>query len=272
MTQFYRRATLALILIVMACGLAHFTPAQSSAQLTLTARAYLPVMPNLSQTITPPATFPYTKVIDFCGINNFAWTIGNALARSAQPPPDTFDCLAANGFTTIIRQNTDDFWFPPGHEQATVEALGMTYLDAYGLPDQTAYSPVKLQAMLQDVVARLKAGERILVHDAGGRGRMGFWEAAFMMWDGWTSVSAIDRYIEFGWKIDCNKGGNGQMQGINEIASALGKPTYYPAKDSYGTPWNNCPRPGYMNGWNYATLQWPAGGGGLWTITGVIPD
>jgi hypothetical protein len=217
-------------------------------------------------------TFPYTDVIAFCGIDNFAWTIGNALARSAQPGSgEAFECLRAAGFTTIIKQNTDDTFWASGIERQAVEELGMEFIDAYGLPDQTAYEPGQFEAMMQDVVGRLKAGERILVHDAGGRGRMGFWEAAFMMWDGWSSREAIDRYIAFGWKIDCGKGGNGQMQGINEIAAALGQPRYYPAQDSYGTPWNDCPRPSYMDGWDYAAIQWPEGQGGQWSVTGVIP-
>lgn len=203
-----------------------------------------------------------------CGTPNFAWTIANALARSAQPPAAAWTCLHAEGLTTIIRQNVEE---DDGSEQRGVEAAGMQYIGDYRIPDQTAYSPAQLETLMQDVVTRLEHGERILVHDAGGRGRMGFWEATFLLWDGWSAREAIERYLAFGWKIDCDKGGNGQMQGINELAAAFGQPPYYPAQDIYGTVWNNCPRPGYMAGWDYHTIRWPPGGGGRWSKIGAVP-
>lgn len=206
--------------------------------------------------------------IAFCGIDNFAWTIDNGLARSAQPPAAAWQCLKQRGFTTIVRQNIEG---GDSAEREAVQQAGMQYLGQYQIVDQTAYSPTQLSDLLNDVVARLTRGERILVHDAGGRGRMGFWEATFLIWDGWSSREAIDRYIAFGWKIDCSKGGNGQMQGINEIAATLEQPTYYPAEDQYGTPWNDCPRPQYMSGWDYGSVRWPAGGGQLWSKTGRTP-
>jgi hypothetical protein len=193
------------------------------------------------------------KPIDFCGIANFAWTIDGALARSAQPPHAAWLCLREQGFTTIIRQNIEG----NQGEQSAVEQAGMQYVGSYTIPDQTAYAPAMLQAMIHDVVARLGHGERILVHDSGGRGRMGFWEATFLMWDGWSLRETIDRNIAFGWKIECAKGGNGQMQGLNEIAAAFEQPPYYPAEDSYGTAWKNCPRPTYMADWDYGTIRWP---------------
>jgi hypothetical protein len=202
----------------------------------------------------------------FCGVDNFAWTIPNRLARSAQPPEDAWRCLSERGVTTVMRQNLED---GDVEERRAVEAAGMEYVGIYQIPDQTAYAPDLLGAMLADVGSRLTKGERILVHDAGGRGRMGFWEAAFLMWDGWSSTDAIDRYVAFGWKVDCEKGGNGQMQAINEIAVALGQPPYYPPRDSYGTHWQACPRPAYMDGWSYTELRLPPGGG-RWSRSGVI--
>lgn len=222
-------------------------------------------IPRALAPATPPPGQPAT--VDVCGIPNFAWTIDGTLARSAQPPDAAWQCLHERGFTTIIRQNPED---NPEREQRAVQQIGMEYIGDYAIPDQTTYSPEMLETMLHDVVERLRQGQRILVHDAGGRGRMGFWEAAFLMWDGWSSQDAIDRYIAFGWKIDCNKGGNGQMQAINEIATALGQPTYYPARDSYGTPWKQCRRPAYMRSWNYAGIDWPAGGNAGWNVAGSI--
>jgi hypothetical protein len=204
--------------------------------------------------------------IDVCGIANFAWTIEPILARSAQPPVTAWTCLRDQGFTTVMRQNPEG---DIGLEGQLVAASGMHYIEDYAIADQTAYSPAQLEAMLHDVVTRLRAGEHILVHDAGGRGRIGWWETAFLLWDGWPAREAMERYIRLGWKIECSKGGNGQMQAINEVAIALGQPPYYPQRDSYGTAWMDCPRPHYMAGWDYATIRWPAGGGAGWSRSGI---
>ncbi|MBI2940345.1 MAG: hypothetical protein HYY04_07875 [Chloroflexi bacterium] len=228
---------------------------------TASPRTPTPLPPTSRSTLRVPTASPTRVVplsaggvIRFCGVSSFAWTIEKALARSAQPPADAWSCLKSEGFTTIVRQNIES---DDGGEKAAVEAAGMTYIGRYRIRDQTAYSPEMIETMMNDIVARLRRGERILVHDLGGRGRMGFWEAAFLMWAGWPSRDAIDRYVEFGWKIDCTKGGNGQMQGINEIAATLAQPSYYPRVDSYGTSWENCPRPAYMDGWDYGAIVWP---------------
>lgn len=249
-------------------------------------------------------TFPCTgplcprAAIDLCGIPNFEWTIGNALARSGQPAnssansSNVWRCLKNQGFTTIINQRSNEGTYTDTAEKNAVQAEGMAYIGAYRIIDNTTYSPAMLQTMMADVVSRVKKGERILVHDAGGRGRMGLWEAAFMMWDGWTSIDAINRFDLFGWKINgvsdygsnfaCPqlddpqkgdpraKGSNGQFQAIQSIAQDLGHPTHDPSPDTYGNRWANCGRPSYMLGYNYGNLSWPAGGGGRWTLTGVI--
>jgi hypothetical protein len=209
-----------------------------------------------------------TGAISMAGVDNFAWTIGGALARGAQPPPAAWSELRASGITTVIRQSAEG---GPAAEEYLVRRAGLRYVGDFAVLDNTAYSPPMLEGMLTDVVGRLRRGERILVHDSGGRGRMGFWEATFLMWDGWSARDAIDRYVAFGWKIDCDKGGNGQMQAINEIALVLGQPSYYPDRDSWGTPWPSCPRPAYMEGWDYASIRWPTGGGALWSRSGWVP-
>lgn len=284
MARLYRLASGICILVVVGCGLAQAQPTPTpvgSEALTATAYAYLPLVLK-TYTPTPTVTFPYTGVISFCGIPNFAWTIGNALARSAQPSGTAWQCLKQKGFTTIVRQNIED---DDGSEKSAVESLGMQYLGADEISDDTAYHPDMLQAMMEDVILRLKRGERILVHDSGGRGRMGLWETTFLLWDGWTSKDALDRYVAFGWKLnggpgyecpgsgidptDLN-GSNGQYQAIQIIAQALGQPSYDPSPDTYGNVWANCPWPDYMSGWNYNTMQWPVGKGGRWSLTGII--
>lgn len=216
---------------------------------------------------TPERRGLTSDVVDVCGVANFAWTIEPILARSAQPSPAAWVCLRERGFTTIIRQNPEG---DSGLEGRLAAALGMRYIGDYAIADQTAYSPAQLEAMLHDVVTRLQAGERILVHDSGGRGRIGWWETAFLLWDGWPMREAMERYIRLGWKIECNKGGNGQMQAINEVALALGQSPYIPPRDSYGTAWMDCPRPRYMTGWDYATIRWPPGGGAGWSRSGLM--
>jgi hypothetical protein len=89
---------------------------------------------------------------------------------------------------------------------------------------------------------------------------MGFWDAVYWMRHGLTPPQAIeDRYLakalDFqGAKIGCGDGGNGQVQGLSEIAQILSGQPYLPQADEYGTTWQNCPRPAYMDGWDYSTV------------------
>jgi hypothetical protein len=233
-------------------------------------------------------TFPHTGAIPFCGIDTFAWTVGNALARSAQPPPTAWRCLRQAGFTTVVQQNTDG---PRDAERVLVQAVGMSWIGDHAIADQTAYSPTALSAILEDVVGRVRAGERILVHDAGGRGRLGFWETAFLLWDGWTSEDALARYVQLGWKVNgvsdfgagyecpdtalnhdptAAKGSNGQFQAIHALIESVGQPPSDPSPDLYGNRWQQCGWPAYMQGWDYSAVAWPEGGGAGWSMTGVI--
>lgn len=200
--------------------------------------------------------------VPMCDVDNFAWTVPERLARSAQPPDDAWTCLRGRGFTTVVRQNLEG---GDEAERRGATDAGLFYVGDYQLDNDTVYPPDRIGAMLDDVVERMRRGEVVLVHDAGGRGRMGFWEATFLLWDGWSSREAVDRFVSFGVKIDCSKGGNGQMQAIGEIAAAAGQTPYVPTHDVYGTPWLGCARPAYMAGWDYATIRWPAGAGCLWS-------
>jgi hypothetical protein len=235
------------------------------------------------------ATFGSSGVVPYCDIDVFAWTIGNRLARSAQPPRSAWQCLRDRGFTTIVIQNMDTV---PTFERSTVEGLGMTWIDAYAIPDQTAYAPRQLQTLLNDVVTRLRVGEKILLHDAGGRGRLGFWETTFLLWDGWPAPNALNRYTALGWKIngvsdlgpgyECPdstpdrdpgsaKGSNGQFQAMQAIVASLGQPPFDPSPDQYGNIWRGCDWPPYMADWDYSSMVWPPGGGQHWSLTGAVP-
>jgi hypothetical protein len=151
-------------------------------------------------------------------------------------------------------------------EQAAVQASpSATYIGAYKIPDDTVYAPAMLDTMIDDVVARLANGEKILVHDSAGRGRMGFWDATYLLWDGYgTGAQTIeDRYLAKtlpfqGAKIGCSDGGHGQVQALAEISQILTGVTYFPQVDEDGTQWSNCVRPSYMNGWDFSIITWPA--------------
>jgi hypothetical protein len=117
-----------------------------------------------------------------------------------------------------------------------------------------------LSAWVSTVNDRLSQGHMVLVHDAGGRGRMGLWDAVYFMLHGASAQQAIeDRYLAKalpfkGAKIGCRDGGNGQVQALAEIGQALTGVYYVPWVDQYGTTWADCPRPGYMEGWTYGGL------------------
>lgn len=248
------------------------TAADLNSDLTVNILDYIILSNNFGRTsiLTPTPTIPVSSTptpssISNCGITNFAWTKVNQLARGAQPTTSQIACLGQNGFTTIIRQNqATETATSESAEQTAAQNAGMTYIGAYKLTDDTAYSPQTLQTMITDIVNRLNSGERILVHDTAGRGRMGFWDATFLMWDSMTAQQAIEnRYLAKalpfdGAKIDCANGGNGQVQALADISQFLKGTRYLPQVDEYGTAWANCPKPSYMSAWDYSSIVWPS--------------
>ena len=190
-----------------------------------------------------------------CAVPNLAWTVLDQLLRGGRPTLAGMRCLAAAGVGVLVDQRTPAEarpWYAP---QARL--LGLEYLNL-GIPDDSAPSPDMLRTWLETVRARLEVGELVLVHDAAGRGRMGFWEAVYHMSEsGLSPQAAIDGYylgtaLPFkGARIGCQNGGNGQVQALAEIAEILSGQPYLPDVDEYGTRWEDCPRPAYMDGWDY---------------------
>jgi hypothetical protein len=190
-------------------------------------------------------------------VPNITWSAPGQLLRGGRPEAGAFNCLAAAGVDTLVDQR------PPGEdlldEPALALAAGIEYINL-GIADDTAPSPAILRAWIDTVAARLGEGKLVLVHDAAGRGRMGFWDAVFFMRNGSSAATAIeDRYLAKalpfdGAKIGCTDGGRGQVQALAEIAAIMTGAAYYPSVDEYGTGWADCPRPAYMDGWDYSTV------------------
>jgi hypothetical protein len=192
-----------------------------------------------------------------CQVENLAWSDPGRLLRGGAPTADSLACLAQNGVEVLIDQRLpeeDDLG-----EEALARAAGLEYANL-GVADDTAPSPEALRAWIQIVEANLEAGRVVLVHDAAGRGRMGFWDAVYAMRRGRPPAEAIEgAYLgkDFafdGAKIGCQDGGNGQVQALAELSASLTGQAYWPAEDEYGTAWQDCPRPAYMDGWDYASL------------------
>lgn len=193
-----------------------------------------------------------------CEAANLAWTVPGKLLRGGQPTPAGLVCLAANGVDVLVDQRPPDEAGPDYAEKARV--AGLEYINL-GIADDTAPSPEVLEQWLDTVNSRLAQGQVVLVHDAAGRGRMGFWDAVYQMTEqGLDPRAAIDGYyvgaaLPFtGARIGCEDGGQGQVQALADIAEAVSGQPYYPVSDEYGTAWADCPRPAYMDGWDYSTL------------------
>jgi hypothetical protein len=203
----------------------------------------------------PPTAIPAVDAL--CGLTNVAWSEPGRLLRGGAPPQGSLACLAAFGVAAIVDQRVpdEDGWGEP----AAAAAAGIEYINL-GVPDDTAPSPDVVRAWLSTVEARLAEGKLVLVHDRAGRGRMGFWDAVYAMRRGTHPAQAIEeRYIgralPFGGaKIGCGDGGNGQVQALSELAASVTGEAYWPQVDEYGTTWQNCPRPGYMEGWSYSGI------------------
>jgi LysM repeat protein len=224
---------------------------------TVAAPTETQVLPT--NTPLPPPTATSAPVVDplTCAVPNLAWSAPGQLLRGGRPEAGAFACLAAAGVDTLVDQR------PPGEdlldEPALALAAGIEYINL-GIADDSAPSPATLRAWIDTVAVRLGEGKLVLVHDAAGRGRMGFWDAVFFMRNGSGAAAAIeDRYLAKalpfdGAKIGCADGGRGQVQALAEIAAILTGVAYTPTVDEYGTTWANCPRPAYMDGWDYSTV------------------
>jgi protein-tyrosine phosphatase len=196
---------------------------------------------------------PLPNLFSFCAVRNFAWTEPRMLARGAQPSAASLACFRKAGFGSVVnlRQETPEY-----DEAAVVRALGMNYL-LIAIVDDTAPSPAQVTEYMGFVVDHFSSSP-VLTHDAAGRGRMGFMDGVYLLWRGWPTARVFERYIEFGAKIDCENGGNGQIQALREIGIILGRGEAWPArKDHYRNSWNNCPRPDYMSQWDYSTVVFP---------------
>lgn len=203
---------------------------------------------ELTQTDTDPD--PYT----FCGASNFAWTDRGVVARAAQPSVQSLTCLRDAGFAAVVNLRHES----PGYDEtAAVEALGMTYL-LLPIVDDTAPSPAQVTEYMAFIDAHRRAGAPVLTHCAGGRGRVGTIEGIYLLWKDWSTAHVFERYIHFGAKIDCENGGNGQIQALHEIGLLLGRGDAWPeGPDRHGNVWEDCPRPDYMADWDYSTVEFP---------------
>jgi hypothetical protein len=192
-----------------------------------------------------------------CEVPNLAWTDTGRLLRGGAPTAEGLACLAENGVDVLIDQR-----LPKEDaigEARLAAAAGVEYLNL-GIRDDTTPSPQILRAWIDAVEARLAAGQVVLVHDAAGRGRMGFWDAVYRMRQDMAPADAIEGYylgkaLPFdGAKIGCDDGGQGQVQALADISTLLAGAPYWPAVDEYGTAWADCPRPAEMRDWDYALI------------------
>lgn len=108
--------------------------------------------------------------------------------------------------------------------------------------------------------ANLEAGRVALARAAAaGRGRAGFWDAVYAMRRGRSPAQAIEgaylgKALPFdGTGLACAQGGHGQA--LAEISASLAGEAYWPVEDGYGAAWSSCPRPAYLDGWDYASLR-----------------
>ena len=218
-----------------------------------------------------------------CGIRSFAWTERGVVARGEQPSAESLTCLREQGFGALVSLRLEGSGYD---EKAAVEALGMDYL-SLPMEDDTAPCPEQVSQYLAFVDSHRRAGQPVYEHCAGGRGRAGTLEGIYLLWKGWSTADVLARYVRFGAKVDCENGGNGQVQALHEIGLLLGRGDAWPdGKDSAGAVWPSCPRPAYMAGWDYSTSDFPTempsaapavyraflplvGAGEMWLTTGA---
>ena len=197
---------------------------------------------------------PFPDPRSFCGVRRFAWTDLGLVARSAQPSITSLACLCSVGVTAVVNLRHEK----PGYDEAAVlKAFGMDYL-FLPIVDDTAPTPMQVSDYMNFIDDHRRICAPVLTHDAVGRGRMGVMDGIYLLWKGWSTSEVFKRYIQFGGKIDCENGGNGQIQLLREIGLLLGRGDAWPADtDHYGSRWRNCPRPDYMATWDYSTIEFP---------------
>jgi hypothetical protein len=203
---------------------------------------------NVSQSTPDPN--PYI----FCGVSGFAWSNPFVLARSAQPPAYSLKCLQGAGISSIVNLRYE---YPGYNEALVAEALEMVYLHL-PIVDDRAASPDQITEYFKYLDARQRFNQRTLIHCAGGRGRVGFMEGVYLLREGWSTEQVFARYIQFGAKIDCENGGNGQIQALHQIGLLLSRGDNWPqGTDQYGNVWKSCPLPDYMADWDYSEIELP---------------
>ena len=204
--------------------------------------------PFPTKSVTNPATDLDPGV--FCGVENFAWTERDVVSRAAQPSARELECLREEGFVSVINLRHESSRYD---EEEAVGSLGMEYLRV-PMVDDTAPSPDQVT----DYLAFIKEHNPVFSHDAVGRGRMGVMDGIYLMWKDWPTNEVFERYVRFGAKIDCQNGGNGQIQALHAIGLLLGRGDAWPlGPDQYGNVWEDCASPDYMIGWDYASVEFP---------------
>lgn len=172
------------------------------------------------------------------------------VARAAQPSERELECLREVGFASVINLRHES---PRYDEAEAVASLGMDYLHI-PIVDDTAPSPEQVT----DYMAFIKGREPVFTHDAAGRGRMGIMDGIYLLWKGWPTNEVLERYIHYGAKIDCQNGGNGQIQALHAIGLLLDRGEAWPiGQDQYGNSWESCPLPEHMKDWDYETIAYP---------------
>ncbi len=204
--------------------------------------------PSPIRSVTNPATDPDPSV--FCGVENFAWTERGVVARAAQPSARELECLREAEFASVINLRHESSRFD---EAEAVASLEMEYLRV-PMVDDTAPSPDQVT----DYLAFIKEHSPVFSHDAVGRGRMGVMDGIYLLWKGWPTNDVFERYIHFGAKIDCQNGGNGQIQALHAIGVLLERGDAWPVgPDQFDNVWEDCPVPEHMKSWDYGRVEYP---------------
>jgi protein tyrosine/serine phosphatase len=127
----------------------------------------------------PGQTAP--SAISNVNIRNFGQMDTNYF-RGAQPAAEDFQALKALGITTVIDLQKK----PTSYEKATVESLGMKYINI-PMRDDEYPNEVSIATFLRNVTD--PANGKVYVHCKGGRHRTGV-------------TGAVYRFTKYGWDYD----------------------------------------------------------------------